>query len=106
MRSEILLIILGMALVTFFTRCGALILFNFTKIPHWLERWLKYVPIAILTALIIPALLVPQGNLEISIHNHYLIAGVVTAIIAYKTQNILASLSTGMVTMLSLRFFM
>ncbi|KGK87276.1 branched-chain amino acid ABC transporter [Desulfosporosinus sp. HMP52] len=103
MRSEVLVIIIGMTLVTYFTRFGALALFRFTGIPTWLNRWLKYVPVAILTALIIPSLLLPQGYLDISLNNHYLIAGITAAFVAYKSRNIIATLGLGMSVMLILK---
>ncbi|MDQ7092628.1 AzlD domain-containing protein [Desulfosporosinus sp. PR] len=96
MRNEILNIIIGMSLVTYFTRFGALALFRFTGMPTWLGRWLKYVPIAILTALIVPSLLLPKGSLDISLNNHYLIAGIAAAFAAYKSRNIIATLGLGM----------
>ncbi|HWQ43187.1 MAG TPA: AzlD domain-containing protein [Desulfosporosinus sp.] len=61
MRSEVFYIIIGMTLVTYFTRIGALALFRFTGVPSWLNRWLKYVPVAILTALIVPSFTFTQG---------------------------------------------
>jgi branched-subunit amino acid transport protein len=103
MRSEILIIIIGMAIVTYFTRIGALALFRFIGVPTWLNRWLKYVPVAILTALIVPSLLLPQGYLDISINNHYLIAGILAAVVAYKSRNIIATLGLGMSVMLVLK---
>jgi len=103
MRNEVLYIILGMALVTYFTRIGALALFRFTGVPTWLNRWLKYVPVSILTALIVPSLLLPKGYLDISLTNHYLIAGIVAAFVAYKSRNIIATLGIGMSIMLVLK---
>lgn len=103
MRSEVLYIIIGMALVTYFTRFGALALFRFTGVPIWLNRWLKYVPVAILTSLIIPSLLLPKGYLDISFQNHYLIAGIVAAFVAYKSRNIIATLGLGMSIMFVLK---
>ncbi len=103
MRSEILIIIIGMGIVTYFTRIGALALFRFIGVPSWLNRWLKYVPVAILTALIVPSLLLPQGYLDISINNHYLIAGIVAAVVAYKSRNIIATLGLGISVMLVLK---
>ncbi len=103
MRSEIFLIIFGMAAVTFATRFSCVALFSKTGMPKWLERWLKHIPNAILTALIVPALLLPQGQIDISWQNHYLIAGMVAAVIAYKSRNIIATLLLGMGTMLVLR---
>ncbi|MDR3542068.1 MAG: AzlD domain-containing protein [Desulfosporosinus sp.] len=103
MRSEVFYIIIGMALVTYFTRFGALALFRFTGVPTGLNRWLKYVPVAILTALIVPSLLLPKGYLDISLNNHYLIAGVVAAFVAYKSRNIIATLGFGMSIMFILK---
>ena len=103
MRTEVLFLILGMALVTYITRYAPLGLLRTTGIPGWLERWLKHIPTAILTALIIPALLLPQGQLDISLHNPYLIAGVVSAITALYSRNIIATLIMGMGAMLLLK---
>lgn len=103
MRSEVFYIIIGMTLVTYFTRFGALALFRFTGVPTWLNRWLKYVPVAILTSLIVPALLLPKGYLDISLQNHYLIAGIAAAFVAYKSRNIIATLGLGMLIMFALK---
>jgi len=104
MQSDVFYIIVGMALVTYFTRFAALALFRFTGVPTWLNRWLKYVPVAILTALIVPSLLLPRGYLDISLNNHYLIAGVVATFVAYKSRNIIATLGLGMLIMFFLKF--
>lgn len=104
MRSEIFLLIAGMALVTFATRFSCLALFRQTGMPDWLERWLKHIPAAILTALIAPALVLPKGQIDISLQNHYLLAGLVAALVAYKSRNIVVTLVLGMGTMLTLRF--
>ncbi|MBP1765508.1 MAG: putative rane protein [Firmicutes bacterium] len=104
MRSEIFLLIAGMALVTFATRFSCLALFRQTGMPDWLERWLKHIPAAILTALIVPALVLPKGQIDISLQNHYLLAGLVAALVAYKSRNIVVTLVLGMGTMLTLRF--
>ncbi len=105
MRREVFYIIIGMALVTYFTRFGALALFRFTGLPTWLNRWLKYVPIAILTALIMPSLLLPKGYLDITLNNDYLIAGIAAAFVAYKSRNIIATLGLGMSIMFVLKLF-
>lgn len=104
MHSNILLIILSMALVTYLTRIGSLALFRFTGIPGWLNGWLKHVPVAILTALIVPALLLPKGSLDISLHNPYLFAGIIAAIAAYKTRHIIPTLGLGMLIMFAWRW--
>ena len=102
MRNEIIFIITGMALVTFATRFSCVALFQKTGMPPWLERWLKHIPTAILTALIVPSLILPKGQIDISFHNHYLLAGIVATLVAYKSRNIIATLLLGMGTMLAL----
>lgn len=102
MRSEILFIIFCMMAVTFATRFSCAALFRQTGMPTWLERWLKHIPTAILTALIVPALILPKGEVDISLQNHYLLAGLVAAAAAYKSRNIVVTLVLGMGTMLSL----
>ncbi|MBM7866931.1 AzlD domain-containing protein [Heliobacterium gestii] len=103
MRSDIFLIIAGMAGVTFLTRFGALGLYRF--MPPWLEKWLKYVPTAVLTILIAPALLMPAGRIDLSLHNDYLLAGLVAGLVAYKTSNVTATLGLSMAVMFSLRWW-
>lgn len=104
MRSEIMLIIVGMAAVTFITRFGALALLKKTGLPTWFERWLKHVPIAILTALIMPSLLLPHGQIDLSLNNHYLLAGALAAIVAYTCRNAILTMGLGLTAMLSLRW--
>jgi len=103
MRSEIFFIILGMTAATYLTRFSAPVLLQYAGFPQWLEKWLKHVPTAILTALIVPSLLLPKGELDVSVHNHYLLAGIVAAIAAYKSRNVVLTISLGIVTMFVLR---
>ncbi|QDR79713.1 AzlD domain-containing protein [Sporomusa termitida] len=104
MRSEILLIILGMAAVTFLTRFGAVALLKQTGLPTWFERWFKHLPTAVLTALIVPGLILPQGWIDLSLHNHYLLAGILTAIAAYLGRNAMLTMGLGLISILSLRW--
>jgi branched-subunit amino acid transport protein len=103
MRAEIVLTILCMAAATFFTRFASPLLLANTGVPRWLAQLLKHVPTAMLTALIAPALLAPQGFLEIGPANHYLLAGLVAAFMAYRRQPPAVTMGSGMATMLILR---
>jgi len=104
MRTEIFLIIMGMAAVTFFTRFASAVLFRQTGVPVWFGRWMKHVPTGILTALIIPALFLPKGYLDISIHNHYLLAGLVAIVATCLFRNAIITMGLSLIAMLSLRF--
>jgi branched-subunit amino acid transport protein len=105
MRAEIIITILGMALVTFFTRFASPALLGSAGVASWLRRLLKHVPTAILTALIAPALFAPQGHIELTASNHYLLAGLVAAFFAYRRQPPIVTMGMGMAVMLMLRSF-
>ena len=80
-----LLIFVGMAAVTYFTRYTMIAPLG-REMPSLLRRWLSYVPAAVLAALIAPAALAPQGRLELGPH---LWAAVLGAVIAWRTRSML-----------------
>ncbi len=95
-RSEILLVV-GMTLVTFGVRYSVLALISRIPLPPPILDALKFVPPAVLTALILPALLYPDGkHIAVTLANEYLVAGAVAAVVAWRTRNLLATLGVGM----------
>ena len=102
MTSNIVTIIL-MALVTYLTRSAVFILD--IKIPNELEKFLKYVPFAILSALIFPSLIIADNKLFLNTNNHHLIAGIITIIIAATFKKPILSVICGMGIILTLKFF-
>lgn len=105
MRLDMVILIVGMAAVTFLTRFGAQALFRRIGLPPWFDRWLKHVPTGILTALIVPSLLLPRGDLDLTLGNHYLLAGLLAAVIAYQFRNTALTMGLGLTTVVLLRWF-
>lgn len=103
MRPEIAVIILGMAAVTFLTRFGAQAVFRRTGIPPWFNRWFRHVPTGILTALIVPSLVLPQGRLDLTYHNPYLLAGIAAALAAHYARSVPLTMGVGLATIVLLR---
>lgn len=102
MNLKLISIIIGMAIATFITRIGSQVLFANTGTPPWMERWLKHVPTAFLTALIVPSLLMPEGYIDLSLSNSYLLAGILAAFTAYRTRNVLITITIGMAAVIVL----
>jgi len=93
------LLIAGMALVTFATRYTMIALLNRISIPTGLLRALRYVPAAVLTALIAPALVMPRGEtLDLTWHNPHLVAGLTAILVAWRTRHLLLTIVAGMGT--------
>ncbi len=57
---------------------------------------LAYVPAAVLAALVLPALLRPEGVVDLSVDNLRLIAGLVAGAVAWYSRSVLLTLATGM----------
>ncbi len=105
MNPKLFLIVVGMAVATYITRIGSQVFFANTGMPAWMERWLKHVPTAFLTALVVPALLMPDGYIDLTLNNSYLLAGGLAAFVAYKTRNVLITILIGMAAVIILNKF-
>lgn len=97
--NEVLLIV-GMALVTFIVRYPMIALVGRIPLPETLIRALRYVPVAVLTAIIVPTALMPQGELDVSLSNAYLYGAVAAGLIAWRTRNLLLTIALGMIVFL------
>lgn len=93
------LLILAAGLVTFAVRLSFIALLGKVELPVLLERGLRYVPVAVLPALIAPALFYQQGQLELSVTNYRLFSGVVAVAVAAYTKNLLLTIGIGMVVL-------
>jgi branched-subunit amino acid transport protein len=92
------LIILAMGVVTFGIRLLPIVLLGRIEIPLVVQRALRFVPPAVLSAIIAPELLMPGGEFSLSLDNARLIAGVIATVVAWRTKNVLATIAVGMIT--------
>lgn len=89
--------IAGMTLVTFGIRYLLLPLSGHIPFPDGLQRALRFVPPAVLTAIIVPAALMPDGSaLQLSHTNPYLVGAVLTALIGWLSRHLLVTIVCGM----------
>ena len=97
------LIILGMGLVTYAVRLSIIALSGRGDVPPAMRRALRFVPPAVLTALAAPAIIRPEGVVNLSVTNIQLIAGSVAALVAWKTRSALFTIAVGMAMLWTLR---
>lgn len=101
-----LLLIAGMFIVTFGVRYvlwGSAGRFRF---PPWLSDALGFVPAAVLTAIIVPAVLMPQGELWLSSANPYMLAAMASLLMSLWKNNLLLTIVFGMAVFMLLRFLL
>lgn len=89
---------------TFLLRFSFLFVFEYLEtVPAGLERGLRFVPAAVLAALVVPAVVVLDGTLAVTPGNPRLVAAGIAALVAWRTENILATIVVGMTALLLLQ---
>ncbi len=101
---QVWLIVGIIGLITFAIRLSFILLTERMKLPPLALRILRFVPIAVLTAIIVPALTFPNGALDLSLGNARLLAGIVAVGVAWRTRNVVLTLVVGMGTLWTLTF--
>ena len=90
----------AVGVLTYGTRLSFIYLFGRRQIPGRMKRALRFVPPAVLTAIIFPELLMPDGVLDISMGNERLLAGLIAGLVAWRSRNVVATLIVGMAALL------
>ena len=91
-------------LLTFGMRFSFIYLFGRFEIPQTVHRALRFVPPAVLSAIIFPNILMPNNYLDLSLTNYRWIAGLVAVLVALWTKNTLLTILVGMAALLILQF--
>lgn len=95
--------IAGAAAATFALRLSFIALWGRIEVPPFLERALRYVPAAVLAAVVIPLLFYQDGALDVSLGNERLLAGLAAALICWRTRSVPLTLIGGMATLWALQ---
>jgi branched-subunit amino acid transport protein len=93
------LLLICMGIVTYTIRLSLIVLIGRVDVPPLIQRALRFVPPAVLSAIILPELLRPGGTLDLSFGNVRLLAGVLAAGVAWRTKNVLLTIGVGMVAL-------
>ncbi|MBB6637169.1 AzlD domain-containing protein [Cohnella thailandensis] len=103
-RGFILLIIIGATVVTLIPRVLPLIFLSRVQLPEWGLRWLNYVPIAVMAALVGQELFVEDGKLASLSNNVELLAALPTLGMAIWKRSLLGTVAVGIVSIMALRY--
>jgi branched-subunit amino acid transport protein len=99
-------VILLVGVLTFGIRVSFIALFGYVdELPAGLEDALRYVPAAVLAALVFPALVTfdPETG---ALAADRLAAGVLAGAVAWRTENVLATMGVGMGALWAVRFLL
>ncbi len=90
------LTIVAMGIVTYGLRLSFVALMGRLQVPPLVSRALRFVPPAVLSAIALPELVQPGGQLNLSLGNARLLAGVLALLVAWRSRNVVLTVAAGM----------
>jgi len=97
------LAIVGIGLTGVVTRCSFLVFGDRLVLPRGVERALRHAPAAALAAIVAPSLLMADGHLALTPGNPRLGAGLVAALVMWRTRGMMWSMAAGVAAYTALR---
>lgn len=94
--SEVWLIIALLAVATFIARSSFWLVGNRINLPKRVQEALRYAPACALAGIIVPDLLMNNGQIQIDLNNPRLIAGVAATAFFLVKRNMLLTIFFGM----------
>lgn len=101
---SMLLLMIGCAIVTWLPRIIPFMLVRNVKLPDVILKWLSYIPICILSALVLESLFHSEDNM-VTLDWLNVLAFIPTLIVAIYTKSLFKTVIVGVLTMALIRFF-
>lgn len=95
-ESDVWLVIILLAVATFVARSSFWLIGHHIKLPKRVQEALRYAPACALAALIIPDLLLSNGEVALSFDNPKLLAGIAATTFFLVKRNMLLTILFGM----------
>ena len=91
-------VVAAMALITFAVRYSFFALRPETQFPAWVGRALAYVPVAVLTAIVVPMVVLPDGeHWAFDLRNAWLAGAIASGAVSFRTGRLLLAIVAGFV---------
>ena len=98
------LIMLLTGILTYGIRLSFILFYGKKTMHARLQQGLRFVPPAVLSAIVFPELLMREGELDFTFGNPRLLAGILAALVAWRTRNVLLTIVAGMAVLLVLQY--
>jgi branched-subunit amino acid transport protein len=106
MEVSLWIVMAVIGVLTFLTRLSFIALAGRWDAPPLFRSALRFVPVAILTAIVVPELVLHTGTLDVSLTNARLLGGVLAILVAWQTKNTVLTIVIGMAAFWILQAFL
>lgn len=97
--------IAAIGLCTYAIRLSFIYLFGrIESVPPRVKHLLRYVPAAVLAALVVPSVVTVQPTIEATLLDDRLIAGTIATLVAWRTEDMFYTIVVGMAALWAIRF--
>jgi branched-subunit amino acid transport protein len=96
-------VIVAMGALTYAMRVSVIAFLGGGALPDIVRRALRFVPPAVLAAIVLPELLLPGGAITAPLANPRLAAGLVAIGVAWRTKNVFLTIGVGIGVLWGLR---
>lgn len=90
-------------LVTLVAKILPITFLNADNLPPFLRRWLDFVPVAVMAALVGSDVFFYDGRLNLSLSNLYLVVSLPTLLCAWLTKNYFLTIAVGLILIIVAR---
>src|ERR1700676_816146 len=99
------LLVFAVGAITYTARVSFIALFARRDMPPLLARALRHVPVAMLTAIVVPAIVFPvPGMIDVSLSNARLVAALAGAAVAWWRRSVTWTMAIGMAVLWLLQY--
>lgn len=95
-QGLILLTMVGMGVVTYLPRLLPILFLSGRTLKPLIVAWLRLVPPAVLSAMLLPSLLVPEKRVDFSFDNIFFWTALIAFPVAWKSRSLFATVLVGM----------
>lgn len=92
-------------LATLLLKTGPVVVLKGDSLPALLRKWLQYVPVAVMAALVGPDVFMQDGRLDISFSNLFLLVSAPTLLVAIFTKNYFVTIAVGIGLVILARYY-
>ncbi len=99
-------LVIGMAVTNIVIRLVPIAAISRLELPELVHRWLGFVPVSVMAAIVATQVLRPGGSWMLTPLNPYLLAAIPTAVVFRFTRSFLGATAAGVVSFLALRYLL